>query len=102
MAQVSLSSEAATASAMKERRTQIMTTTQDLVDLTAEGVFSKADRARRTQVEKRAAERAPTVPGCVCSDWQVVEYDWDNLPTESVSSDMTMDSVSVPPETWIG
>jgi CBS-domain-containing membrane protein len=49
------------------------------------GVFSTADLARRTELEKRAAQRAPTVPGCVCSDWEVVEHDWDTLPAESVS-----------------
>jgi CBS-domain-containing membrane protein len=126
-----------------ERRTQAMTTTQDLFDLTAVdimnrevmtvprelslpvgarvlaqvqisgapvvdsderciGVFSAADLARRTQLEKREVQKAPTVLGCVCTDWQVVEHDWDTPPAESASSDMTMDPVLVPPETWIG
>jgi CBS-domain-containing membrane protein len=66
------------------------------------GVFSTADRARGTLLEKRAAQRPPTVPGCVCSDWQVVAHDCDTLPAESVSSDMTLDAALVPPETWIG
>ena len=60
------------------------------------GVFSPADRA------SRAVQRAPCVPGCVCSDWQVVEQDWDTLPAESASLNMTIDPVLVPPETWIG
>ena len=66
------------------------------------GVFSTAELARRTQLEKWAAKRAPCVPGCVCSDWQVVEDDWDPLPAASVGPDMTLVPVPVPPETWIG
>ena len=66
------------------------------------GVFSTVDLARRTQLEKRAAQRAPPVPRCVCSDWEVVEHDWDTLPAESVSWCMTVDPVLVPPETRIG
>ncbi len=66
------------------------------------GVFSTADLARRTQLEKRAAQRAPAIPGCVCSDWEVVEHDWDTLPAEAVSWYMTPDPVLVPPETRIG
>jgi CBS-domain-containing membrane protein len=66
------------------------------------GVFSTADLARWTQLEKRAAQRAPAIPGCVCSDWEVVEHDWDTLPAESVSWYMTADPVLVAPETRIG
>jgi CBS-domain-containing membrane protein len=66
------------------------------------GVFSTADLARRTQLEKRAVQKAPTVPGCVCSDWSMVEHEWDTLPAESVSWYMTADPVLVPPETRIG
>jgi CBS-domain-containing membrane protein len=66
------------------------------------GVFSTADLARRTQREKRAAQKAPAIPGCVCSDWEVVEHDWDTLPAESVSWYMTADPVLVSPETRIG
>jgi CBS-domain-containing membrane protein len=66
------------------------------------GVFSTADLARRAQREKRAAQKAPTIPGCVCSDWEVVEHDWDTLPAESVSWYMTADPVLVSPEARIG
>jgi hypothetical protein len=66
------------------------------------GVFSTADLGRRTQLEERAVQKAPTVPGCVCTDWQVVEHDSDTPPAESASSDMTMDPVLLPPEDWIG
>jgi CBS domain-containing protein len=66
------------------------------------GVFSLTDLARRTQLEQRAARRAPSVPGCVCSEWEVVEHDWDILPAQSVSWYMTADPVLVVPETPIG
>jgi CBS-domain-containing membrane protein len=66
------------------------------------GVFSTANLARRTRLEKRAAQTAPAVPGCVCSDWQVVEHDWDTLPAESVTWYMTMDPLLAPRETRIG
>jgi hypothetical protein len=55
-----------------------------------------------TFFEHVAVQEAPTVPGCVYTDWQVVEHDWDTPPAESANSDMTMDPVPVPPETWIG
>jgi CBS-domain-containing membrane protein len=66
------------------------------------GVFSAADLARRAEIEKRAAQKAPIIPGCVCSDWAVVEHDWETLPAESVSWYMTADPVLVSPETRIG
>lgn len=66
------------------------------------GVFSGGNLERRTQLEKRAAQRAPAIPGCVCSDWEVVEHDWDTLPAESVSWYMTPDPVLVRLETRIG
>jgi CBS-domain-containing membrane protein len=66
------------------------------------GVISTADLARRTQLEKRAAQKAPPIPGCVCSDWEVVEHDWETLPAESISWYMTADPVLVRPETRIG
>jgi CBS-domain-containing membrane protein len=66
------------------------------------GVFSTADLARRAQLAKRAARKAPAIPGCVCSDWEVVEHDWETLPAESVSWYMTADPVLVSPETRVG
>jgi predicted transcriptional regulator len=66
------------------------------------GVFSTAELARRTQLEKRAVQRAASVPGCVYTEWQMVEHEWDTLPAESVNWYMTMDPVLVPRETWIG
>ena len=66
------------------------------------GVVSVADLARRAQLEKRAAQKAPPIPGCVCSDWEVVEHDWETLPADSVSWYMTADPVLVSPETRIG
>jgi CBS-domain-containing membrane protein len=66
------------------------------------GVFSASDLARRAQLEKRAAQRAPAIPGCVCSDWEVVEHDWDTLLAESVGWYMTADPVLVSPETRVG
>jgi CBS-domain-containing membrane protein len=66
------------------------------------GVFSRADLARRTQLEQRAARMAPGVPGCVCSDWEVVEHAWDTLPADAVSWYMTADPVLVQPSTPIG
>ena len=65
-------------------------------------VFSTTDRASPTKLEKRAGQKAPCVPACVYSDWQLVENDWHAQPAESVSSDMTVVPVPVPPETWIG
>ena len=59
-----------------------------------------ADLARRRQLEKRVNYKIPTVPECVCSDWQVVEHDWDTLPAKPVSSDKK--ALPLPPETWIG
>lgn len=66
------------------------------------GVFSTVDLTPRTQLAKRAAQKAPPIPGCVCSDWEVVENDWDTLPAEAVSWYMTPDPVLVRPETRIG
>jgi hypothetical protein len=55
-----------------------------------------------TFFEHVAVQKAPTVPGCVWTDWQVMEHDWDTPPAKSASSDMTMDPVLLPPEDWIG
>ena len=66
------------------------------------GVFSTADLARRAQPSHRAAGCVPAIPGCVCSDWEVVEDDWDTLPPESVAKYMTPDPVVVPPATRVG
>lgn len=66
------------------------------------GVFSTANLTRRTQMEQRATRMAPSVPGCVCSDWEVVEHDWDTLPADAVSWYMTADPVLVMPATPIG
>jgi CBS-domain-containing membrane protein len=47
------------------------------------GLFSQTDLTRRTQLEQRAARMVPVVPGCVCSDWEVVEHAWDTLPADA-------------------
>ncbi|HZZ82161.1 MAG TPA: CBS domain-containing protein [Gemmataceae bacterium] len=65
------------------------------------GLFSTANLARRAQLAKRAAQQAPAIPGCVCSDWGVVEHDWDTLPAEAVSWYMTADPATVSAETPI-
>jgi CBS-domain-containing membrane protein len=65
------------------------------------GVFSLA-AAARPELKQRADRRAPRIPGCVCSEWEVVERDWETLPSESVSWYMTPDPVLVRPETPVG
>lgn len=72
------------------------------VDGRCVGVVSTADLARRTQLEKRSGQSAPTAPGCVYSDWQLVEHEWETLPAESVNWHMTVDPALAPPETYIG
>lgn len=66
------------------------------------GVFSTADLVRQAERAKRASRKAPPIPGCVCSEWEVVEHDWETLPAESVSWYMTPDPVLVSPEAPIG
>lgn len=66
------------------------------------GVFSTTDLARHSQIAKHAARNAPAISGCVCSDWAVVEHDWETLPAESVSWYMTADPVLVTPEAKFG
>jgi hypothetical protein len=45
----------------------------------------------------------PPVPGCVCTDWKVIDYDdWDDFPADSVSHYMTPDPVLVAPATPLG
>jgi CBS domain-containing protein len=66
------------------------------------GVFSLADFARRTRPGNRASHLAPPVPGCVCTEWEVVQPDWADLPPDAVGRYMTPDPVTVPPETTLG
>jgi CBS-domain-containing membrane protein len=65
------------------------------------GLFSTANLAQRAQLAKRAVQQAPTIPGCVCSDWGVVEHDWDTLPADAVSWYMTAAPATVSDETQI-
>jgi len=65
------------------------------------GVFSTSDLLHRTQLGKWEGHEAP-VRVCVCSDWEVVEHEWDTLPAESVRWYMTGNPVLVRPDTWIG
>lgn len=66
------------------------------------GVFSTSDLAHRAHRQARAVQRAPAIQGCVCSEWQIVEHNWETLPAESVCWYMTPDPILVPPETRIG
>lgn len=66
------------------------------------GAFSAGDLERRAQCEQRAARMAPAVPGCVCSEWEVVEHDWDTLPADAVSWYMTARPALALPSTPIG
>ncbi len=66
------------------------------------GVFSVSDCNRRVRSGNWAARMPPPIPGCICSEWEVVEPDWDALPADSVSRYMTPDPVMVPPTTPIG
>lgn len=63
------------------------------------GVFSVSDCNRRTRSGNRAARTPPPIPGWVCSEWEVVEQDWDALPADTVSRYMTPDPVMVQPAT---
>jgi hypothetical protein len=64
--------------------------------------LSTTDLVRRVQVNHRACWNPPPVPGCVCSEWEVVEDDWETLPPDAVSRHMTPDPVMVAPTTPIG
>lgn len=66
------------------------------------GVFSVSDCSRRVRSGNCAARTPPPIPGCVCSEWEVVEQDWDALPADAVSQYMTPDPVMVQPATPIG
>jgi CBS domain-containing protein len=66
------------------------------------GVLSASDFMSRQKAGNRAALAQPAVPGCVCSDWAVVEQDWDALPAAAVSRYMTADPVTVSPATPVG
>lgn len=66
------------------------------------GEFAATALAHRSQLEQRARRTAPAVPGCVCSDWEVVEHDRDALPPDAVSWYMKADPVLVQPSTPVG
>jgi CBS domain-containing protein len=66
------------------------------------GVFSLADFARRTRPGNRVAHLAPPVPGCVCTEWEVVQPDWDALPPDAVGRYVTPNPVVVSPATTLG
>lgn len=67
------------------------------------GVFSTTDFLRYTQPGNRTARMPPPVPGCACSEWQIIDYDdWDSFPAESVSHYMTADPIVVAPATPLG
>jgi CBS-domain-containing membrane protein len=63
------------------------------------GVFSVSDCNRRVRSDNRAARTPPPVPGCVCSEWEMVEQDWNTFPADAVSRYMTPDPVMVQPAT---
>ncbi|HEY7152363.1 MAG TPA: CBS domain-containing protein, partial [Gemmataceae bacterium] len=66
------------------------------------GIFSLSDCSRLVHNANRCARTSPPIPGCVCSDWEVVEEEWDNLPADAVSRYMVADPVLVLPETPLG
>lgn len=66
------------------------------------GIFSVSDCSRRVQSGNRIARTPPPVPGCVCSEWEVVEPDWDAFPADAVSQYMTPDPVMVQPAIPLG
>lgn len=66
------------------------------------GVFTVSDCNRRVRSGNGAARTPPPIPGCVCSEWEVVEQDWDTLPSDAVSRYMTPDPVMVQPATLVG
>lgn len=64
------------------------------------GVFSTTDIARLALRDAGAAPRAPAVPGCGCSDWQLLDYDdWDDFSVNFVGAFMTSDPVMALPTT---
>jgi len=66
------------------------------------GVFSLTDYSRRARSDQGEAPSEPPVPGCVCSDWEVVQEQWQTLPADIVKRYMTPDPVLVPPQTPLG
>lgn len=66
------------------------------------GVFSISDCSRRIQRGSQAVRTPPPIPGCVCSEWEVVEPDWGTLPADAVSRYMTPDPVVVQPDAPMG
>lgn len=67
------------------------------------GVFSRSDFARWSRNGGKGALGPTATPGCVCSDWQVIDCcGWDDLPAESVDRIMTTDPVLVSPATPLG
>lgn len=66
------------------------------------GVFSLADYSRRARSGQGEVPSEPSVPGCVCSDWEVVQEQWQTLPADIVKRYMTPDPVLVPPQTPLG
>lgn len=66
------------------------------------GVFSLSDSNRRARDDKKSTRPAPPIPDCVCSDWEIVEEQWEELPADAVSRYMTPDPVLVLPETPVG
>ena len=66
------------------------------------GVLSTTDFTHPAKKKNRAARIPPAAPGCVCSEWKVVEQDWNLLPADSVGWRMTTDPVLVAPETPLG
>jgi CBS-domain-containing membrane protein len=63
------------------------------------GVFSLSDCSRRVENSNVTTRTPPPIPGCVCSEWEMVEPDWDTLPADAVSRYMTPDPVTVHPAT---
>jgi hypothetical protein len=64
------------------------------------GVFTPAALVNRSQLERRLAQTAPAISGCVCTEWKLMEQDGGALRGPCVRSYMTPDAVG--PENWQG
>lgn len=66
------------------------------------GVLSVADLAHHHATAVPSDYTHAAIPGCVCSEWAVVDEEEESLPPESVGRCMTPDPVLVPPTTSVG
>ena len=67
------------------------------------GAFATVDFLRQTQPGNRTAHMPPSVPGCACSEWKILDADdGDNFSADAVKHYMTADPIVAAPTTPIG